>query len=350
LSSDGNPKGPTGLPGELKLGVVIEESWAFFTEVYGELAAHHRTTLFRSRSSRLPVFRQRHDRYLAHQDLRRFLATNDVVLFEWAGERLVQASHLPSRAALVTRLHRYELYRWADKIRWDAVDRVILVSEAKRREFCRRFPAQAGKVTVIPESISLDRFRLVDRPFGGQIGILCHLSPRKRVYEIILALRHLFNRRGTFHLHIGGGPHPTFPDYPQALESLVGRLGLESHVTFHGPVEDPSAWYRGIDIFLSNSYSEGLQVAPMEAVASGCYCLSHVWEGADELLPAEDLFIGDDDLVAKILSYSDSPDERRRQMRMRQHDIVRTRFDVARTKVRIREQVEAVADGRDRPG
>jgi glycosyltransferase involved in cell wall biosynthesis len=330
----------------MKLGVVIEESWAFFTEIYAELADHHRTTLFERHSSPLPVFRQRHDRYLAHQDLRRFLAANDVVFFEWAGERLVQASHLPRRAALVTRLHRYELYRWADAILWDAVDRVILVSEAKRREFCHRFPAQAGKVAVIPESISLDRYRLGERPFGGQLGILCHLSPRKRVYELILALRHLFTRRSTFHLHIGGGPHPTFPDYPQALESLVSRLGLEAHVTFHGPVADPTVWYPGIDIFLSNSYSEGLQVAPMEAIASGCYCLSHVWDGADELLPAEDLFVGEEELVAKILGYSDSTEEHRRQQRLRQLDLVRTRFDLARTKVRIREQIEAVADGR----
>lgn len=330
----------------MRLGVVIEESWAFFSEVYAELAAHHSTALFRSRPSRLPVFRQRHDRYLARHDLRRFLATNDVVLFEWAGERLAQASHMPRQAALVTRLHRYELYRWADSIRWDAVDRVILVSEAKRREFCRRFPAQAGKVIVIPEAISLDHYHPVERPFSGQLGVLCHLSPRKRVYELLLALRHLLNRRNAFHLHIGGGPHPTFPDYPQALESLVTRLGLEANVTFHGPVADPAAWYPAVDIFLSNSYSEGLQVAPMEAVASGCYCLSHAWEGADELLPAEDLFVSEDELVAKILDYSDSTVERRRQMRSRQLEIVRARFDVAQTKVRIREQIEAVAVGR----
>jgi glycosyltransferase involved in cell wall biosynthesis len=314
--------------------------------VFAELAAHHETTQFQRRPSRLPVFRQRHDRYLEGHQMRRFLAANDVVLFEWAGERLAQASHMPQRAGIVTRLHRYELYRWADSIRWDGVDRVILVSEAKRREFCRRFPDQAGKVTVIPEAISLERFRPVERPFRGQLGILCHLSPRKRVYELILALRHLLARRNTFHLHIGGGPHATFPDYDPALRSLVARVGLEHQVTFHGPVSDPAAWYGGIDIFLSNSYSEGLQVSPMEAIASGCYCLSHAWEGAEEMLPPEDVFFGEDELVASILDYSDSPDERRRQRRMRQLDIVRSRFDVEHTKVRIREQVEAVAAAR----
>jgi len=324
----------------MRLGVVIEESRAFFEEVYADLAAHHQTVLFQPRPSGLPVFRQRHSRWLLEKDLRRLLHTNDVVFFEWAGERLAQASRLPRRAAIVTRLHRYELYRWADAIRWDAVDRVILVSEAKRREFSRRFPAQAAKAVVIPEAISLPKYRAVEKPFRGQLGILCHLTPRKRVYELILALRHLLARRSTFHLHIGGGPHATFPDYPQALESLVARLGLEPHVTFHGPVADPSAWFAQIDLFISNSYSEGLQVAPMEAIASGCFCLSHAWEGADELLPPEDLFFTEDELVAKIFGYSDSAEDHRRELRARQLEIVTSKFDVDRTKVRIREQIE----------
>ncbi len=331
----------------MKLGIVNEETWAFFQEVYAELSEHHETRIFQPRSLRLPIFRERLGRILADRDLRAFLAANDVVFFEWASGRLAQATRLPKHTAIVARLHRYELYQWADEIRWEAVDRLILVSEAKRREFARRFPDQATKVAVIPEAISLAKYRLRPEGFEGNIGILCHLSPRKRVYELLLAFDELRRRRPRFHLHIGGGPHPRFPDYPGALQALVDGLGLRPHVTFHGNITRPEDWYPQIDVFISNSYSEGLQVAPMEAVASGCYALSHAWDGAEELLPAEDVFVGEGDLVAKILTYADLDEGSRKERRSRQMAMVRSRFDVDRTKVMVRQVVEAAARSRE---
>ena len=62
-------------------------------------------------------------------------------------------------------------------------------------------------------------------------------------------------------------------------------------------------WYPKIDVFVSNSYSEGLQVAPMEAMAMGCSVLSHHWHGADELVPHENLYLTDHELAAKLAAY-----------------------------------------------
>ena len=140
-------------------------------------------------------FHTRINNALLRNDMQSFLAANDVVFFEWASELLALASHLPKRCPIVTRLHRYELYQWADRINWDAVDRIILVSEAKRREFVARFPQQAQKIAVIPVGVDLQKFGYCDRAFdagaGSNIGILCHLAPRKRVYELILAFSEL---------------------------------------------------------------------------------------------------------------------------------------------------------------
>jgi glycosyltransferase involved in cell wall biosynthesis len=324
----------------LHLGVAIHETWSFFHEVYADLAAHFQTSLFEPRLSRFPFFKERMNRNLFERDLARFLSANQVIFFEWASDWLAAASHLPKRSAVVCRLHRYELYQWADAVNWDGVDRVILVSEAKRREFAARFPAQAGKTAVVPEAISLSRFQPLDRPFGGDLGILCHLSPRKRVYELILAFSELAPRSAKFHLHIGGGPHPRFPDYPYVLKDLVSRLGLQDRVTFYGDVKDPEAWYRRIDIFISNSYSEGLQVSPMEAIASGCYCLSHCWDGAGELLPGENLYLTDQQLVEKVLAFSQAAAPLRRRMRERLRGLIVENFNVDRTKLRIRQLIE----------
>lgn len=326
----------------MKLGIVVPETWAFFHEVYTELAEHHETSLFEVREVALPFFNDRLNRRRFSLALRSFMRSHDVVFFEWASGLLAAATRLPKTCGIATRLHRFELYQWADKVEWDHVDRVILVSEAKRREFAARFPGQARKVVVIPEAISLDRFRLHPRPFRGDIGILSSLTPRKRVYELILAFYELTKRGDQLHLHVGGGPRQLFLDYHEALRRLVDQLGLQDKVTFYGDVADPVDWYKKIDIFVSNSYSEGLQVSPMEAIATGCYCLSHAWQGANELLPVQDLFLTDGDLCQKILFYINASEDDRQAMRQRQLAIVCERFNIERTKRQVRQVVEDV--------
>jgi len=326
----------------MKIGIAIEETWAFFHEIYADLSKHHETSLYEPKIRKSPVFRERLNRYFTRRDMAQFLSNNQVVFFEWASRLLAQASHMPKTCGLVTRLHRYEMYHWLDQVNWDAVDRVIVVSEAKRREFARRLPDQASKLVVIPEAISLQRFSSQPKPFQGNIGILCHLTPRKRVYELILSFYELSQRRPDLHLHIGGGEHPRFKDYYQALRSLVSGLGLEEKVTFHGNQEDPAGWYRGIDIFVSNSYSEGLQLSPMEAVACGCYCLCHRWEGADELLPEENLYYTEQEFIRQVEAYLDLSEAEKQQKICALQEWVTTRFDVDRTKLRIREVVETV--------
>lgn len=326
----------------MRLGVVNEETWAFFKEIYQEFSVHHETQQFRRRSSRTPYFRDRIERRLLKNDLHTFMRSNQVVFFEWASELLVAATRLPKVSGIVTRLHRYELYQWADRVNWDAVDKIILVSKAKKEEFRSRFPAQAQKIIVIPEAISFDKFPPVARKFGGNIGILCHLSPRKRVYELILAFYEMSKVRDDIRLHIGGAGHSRFPDYAPALYNLVDRLGISDKVIFSGKVDDPLSWYANVDISISNSYSEGLQVSPMEAIATGCYCLSHRWDGADELLPEENLYFSDQEMAQKIFAYCDASDFDRDRLVSELATSIRHRFDVNNIKVQIREVVEAV--------
>jgi len=326
----------------MQLGIVVDDTWAFVRELYADLKAHHNATLFERRTYSTPIFNDRINRYLFERDLREFLRVNDVVFFEWASGLLAAASNLPKTCGIVARLHRYELYRWVDQIDWDVVDRIIVVSEAKRLEFAARFPEQASKLTVIPEAISLENFTPQPRPFGGDIGILCHLRPRKRVYELILAFHELSQLRDDLHLHVGGGKLPNKVEYFYAVHTLVERLGLQNRVTFYGHVDEPPSWYQKIDIFVSNSFSEGLQVALLEAMASGCYCLSHRWEGVEELLPMENLFFTERELVEQVLAYCELSEEERERERARLREIVCNKADVEKTKVQVREVIEAV--------
>jgi glycosyltransferase involved in cell wall biosynthesis len=326
----------------MRVGVAIEETWSFFNEIYAELSQHHQVSQFKRRVVHPPFFRERANRYLFRRDLGSLLQENQVVFFEWASELLIAASHMPKTCAIVTRLHRYEMYQWVDQINWDVVDKVIVVSQAKRREFVGLFPDHASKVVVIPEATSPEKFKFNQRTFNGDIGILCHLTPRKRVYEAILDFYELLQQEDRYHLHIGGGRHVLHGDYYVAMHSLVQRLGLESRVTFYDNVPDPHNWFPKIDIFLSNSYSEGLQLTPMEAMASGCYTLSHHWEGAEELLPEENLFYTGAELRQKILEYSHADEAERLRRRQALRATVCEKFDIHQIKVQIRQLVEDV--------
>ena len=324
---------------DLKLGVANNETWSFFADIYADLEARFNTSLFEYEAWSLPVLRERTERIRLSRNLQTFLRANDVVFFEWASDLLATASQFPKTCGIVTRLHRYELYQWADRVNWDAVDRIILVSRAKEREFVARFPTCAGKTVVSAPSTRLDRFSCHPRDYAGTIGILCHLTPRKRVYELILAFHELIQQRADFHLHIGGGPDPAFLDYYEAIRYLVKELGLERSVTFDGHVTDAPAWFQNIDIFVSNSYSEGLQVAPMEAMASGCFCLSHRWSGAEELVPEENLFFLNTELIEKILHFSNLPQEQRVTSRALMREIAVQKFDIENTKAQIAQTI-----------
>jgi hypothetical protein len=138
----------------------------------------------------------------------------DVVFFEFASDLLAMtAYHLPKTCPIVTRLHRYEMYKWVDLINWEAVDKIILVSHAKKKEFVNRFPnlADLKKRRLINVSVCLlTSLDLLNREssLGDHIGILMSLYiPRKRMYmNLILHLyRDLLNDKGShYHLHIGG--------------------------------------------------------------------------------------------------------------------------------------------------
>lgn len=326
----------------MQLGVVNFETWSFFREIYDDLEKNHSVSRFEWQVKPFPILNQRLNEWSLNRSLHTFLDNHDVVFFEWASDFLLVASHLPKRCGVVTRLHRYEMYGVVDQINWNSVDKIILVSQVKKKEFLERFPDQASKLIVIPEAIDPEAFPFRSKPFTGKIGILCHLTPRKRVYELILSFYDLSQRNKDLTLHIGGGQQPEHLDYYIAIRNLVKELDLESKVTFYGHVNHPAEWYQAIDIFISNSYSEGLQVAPMEAMASGCYCLAHHWEGAEELLPQQYLYYTDAQLQRKILDYCVLPEKEKQKEQECMRDLVYTHFNVHDTKVQIRRVIESV--------
>jgi glycosyltransferase involved in cell wall biosynthesis len=313
----------------MKLGIVYDGQRNFLEELLADWQSRFETTVFAYQELNLPVAKGRINPPLYRRALRRFIDRQDVVFFEWAGEHLVAASQLVPQTPLIVRLHSWELFHHAKRVNWTGVECVVLVSEAMRRRFVEFFPEQAAKAIVLPAGKSLTRFQPNLHEFNANIAMLGNLLPIKRVYEMVLALAELKQRGYKFTLHLGGKPDQDFNNqrYYYSLLSAIQKLGLQEQVVFAGWISDSASWLQKMDIFISNSFWEGQQNALIEAMACGCYCLSHFWDGAEEILPLDFIYTTESALVEKIISYSNLAEEEKKQQQNRLRTIAIEKYN-----------------------
>jgi glycosyltransferase involved in cell wall biosynthesis len=327
----------------MKLGVVIDGNTRFISELLDDWKSRFQVEIFAFDKLTLPALEDRINRWRYTRRLSEFLERNDVVFFEWAGEHLAAAAKLRTSTPLVARLHSWELFDCAERIDWGAVSRVILVSGAMRQAFVSRFPGVSGKTEVISPGKALPVSLAPPRRFAGRLGVLCDLVPVKRLYDLVLSLYDLRCAGYDLTLHVGGreGKGAENRRYVESLKRLVARLGFSDRVVFHGWVEDTAAWLSDIDIFVSNSYWEGLQNALVEAMAAGCYCLSHAWGGAEEVLPERFIYVTPAELHRKLTAFCDLPESAKWAHRSELRELVRNRFDMESMLSRTRSTIEA---------
>ena len=328
-----------------KLGIFVgEEDWKFFNEIFVDLTDHFQCDVFQQKTYSTPLLYGRLNRWAYQSGIRRSLKSNDICFFEWASEHLMVASHMPKLCTIVTRLHSFELYDWAPKINWDNVDKVILVSKTMQELFNEAYPEHSQKTMVVHNGRSVEKFKGPQKKsFNFRIGMLCSIIPIKRIYEVVVMISDLRKRGLDVYLQVAGSPKDDHR-YVIAINRLVKKLELQDYVIFTGHVANSHIWLKDIDIFISNSYWEGQQVALIEAMASECYCLSHAWAGAEEMLPEENLYITESELQRKIISYSELSEEEKVRCCAYMRDIAVSKFDIEKTKVQIRQVISEMSE------
>jgi len=334
----------------MRVGVLVGEKgdWRFFKEINEELGEWHKTEVFVDKSYQIPLLYGRLNRWAFHRRIRSLLQHNDVCFFEWASELLWPASYMPKTCRIVTRLHSYEITYWAPKINWEPVDKIVFVSEAIRSKFIKSYPAHAAKTEVVYNGVDLNRFTPpAQKEFRFNLGMLCNLHPVKRVYEVVLVVLELKKQGYNPHLHVAGGKFAGgyFDDYFESVKSAIQKLGLTENVTLHSYVEDTPHWLQQIDIFISNSYWEGMPVSLLEAMASGCYCLSHFWDGAEEVLPLDHLYVTNMELQQRIIDYVHLPDRDKYSAQAAMRTLACQKFNIVQRKKDVRRIIEKVGVG-----
>jgi glycosyltransferase involved in cell wall biosynthesis len=81
----------------------------------------------------------------------------------------------------------------------------------------------------------------------------------------------------------------------------------------------------------------------MEAMASGCYCLAHRWDGADELLPEGYLFHTNEELKMMIEKYCEMPEADQLAQKKYMRALAQKNFDLNHTIEKIKGVISEVA-------
>lgn len=149
--------------------------------------------------------------------------------------------------------------------------RVIAVSSVGYRHLRDTCSVPQERLRLIYNGIDLDRF-VCNVPGAAEnavprrlvVGMVAQLFPPKGwtdFIEIIDRLRQ--DEPGVLGLIVGEG------ELREALKREVARRGMGQNVEFTGFIEDTTAAFARMDIFLFTSHREGLSVAVIEALASG---------------------------------------------------------------------------------
>lgn len=139
-------------------------------------------------------------------------------------------------------------------------------------------------VVLVPNGVDLSAFRPGPPiPDQGPLQVVCvaRLIERKGQHHLIEAVRRLADMDVDIRLSLVG-EGDSQPEY----EALARRLGVEQQVHFVGyvPRERIPACFASAHVFALPSYSEGMSIAALEAMAAGLPVVLSRTGGTDELV------------------------------------------------------------------
>ena len=119
----------------IKIGVITYVDWAF-RELYEQLAKifEMRTYKGYSPTQKFILNNETIKNFLANRimdkkNINGLMKWGDLTFFDWASHLLEVGTQLPKHSPMITRLHRWELFEFTDKIKWNKVDMIIFDCE-----------------------------------------------------------------------------------------------------------------------------------------------------------------------------------------------------------------------------
>ncbi len=227
-------------------------------------------------------------------------------------------------------------FRWMSRVLGWGTAGWIVNSEYVKRTVMEDHVAPAHRVYVVPNAVHPITYEsqltreAARAAFGvrGEAIVVTMIAGlhRDQNHAMLLrvARRLADNGMNAVFLLAGAGPERT------ALERIIARMALESHVRLLGRVENTNDLLRATDVVTLTAVSEGLPSALLDAGAAGLPCISTENGGASEvILPGCTgylVLINDDDAMVAHLTDLAGDTARRATMGAAAREHVRARF------------------------
>lgn len=204
-----------------------------------------------------------------------------------AGVPVVATAHLGDVSAMPGRAARASVLfdRVVGGRAARAADEVLAVA-ANVRDHLVSLGVPRARITVVENGVDHVRFHARNRPPRTgtlRAAYVGRLVGNKGPFDALDAVAVARAAGHDVHLDVyGDGP------LSAEVRRRAASAPLEGHVTVHGPVDDVDQRLRAADVLLRPSYSEGLPLAVLEAMACGAVVVSSDVAGNAELVGARD--------------------------------------------------------------
>ena len=207
------------------------------------------------------------------------------------GARTVATVHgFPEPAR--TRRRRYALQAWSTyqllRYRFDAV---VAVSSIMKQTLVEGRGFAAARVYTIANGVEVPERMPAEPRTGLHVGSVGRLVPVKRFERFLESAQIVRQSFPDVRFSIlGSGPDEMM------LKAQARTLGLDGCFAIHAPAEDPTAYYRSLDVYLNTSESEGLPLSILEAMANGIPVVAAGIGGIPEIIThgVNGLLVGSD--------------------------------------------------------
>lgn len=164
------------------------------------------------------------------------------------------------------------------------VKRIIFVSHVAEKEFLKKHPSLKDKTRTI--YIGHRDEKIVSECDGKHLEMLTvgTVSKRKNQIGVIKALAKI--KDSSIHYTVIGGG-----DGFNECQKFIREKKLEAQVTLAGSKENVKQYMKNCNLYVSNSYDEGLPIAAQEALECGLPILTTDVGGCSELIEENGLLI-----------------------------------------------------------
>jgi len=179
-------------------------------------------------------------------------------------------------------------------------DAVLCVSNAVG-EVAIELGAAPQRTTVVPNAVNLEQFSVPEPSFDKTLLYVGRLIRNNGPQDLLEAVPDIFAAHPDATVHIVGSG-----TLQSELETRAGTLGVDGGVEIHGFVDDVTDWYPQADIFCRPSYSEGLPLTLLEAMATHSTPVVTPVAGSSEIVndgvTGRFVPVGDSDAIAKTVN------------------------------------------------